>query len=672
MISLLLAAAVIANSTNVLSVAEVSRLRGEDDLFIVTGTIVGKIDLGDYWNIILQDDSGRINLRQSVKGITWNGPAPTTGEVVRCHGFAHTAKRGSYGWFVTRIEHLGKAILPDPPVITADKLLSSFERDRTVRFQGVVRNAFFDELDPNYVQLSVRSGGRAAFVTILAKDVSATTVQGLLGRRIEAYGVESHASGVTTGKLRHYIHSNSISDIRILNAEEPIPLLGPDDYSLSPEEISDLGLRSLKGRVLATWMPGNAIIRTAEGRISRLELRPDEHAHVGDQVLATGIPTTDLYNINLTKATLQPTDLPPCASEASDSIPLSLPAEAITKDPQGRDKIKLDLYGRRLTLTGKVRHLRIPSDAGLYLESGSRLVLIDASANPDTLDGILPDSTVAITGICVMNIDNWRPDASFPQIRDFMLVVTGKEDVRVIKSPDWWTPQRSIALTIFLSLVIGSLIVFHHLSKRGANLKYAERTRLAIELHDSIAQTLSGISMQVDTAADLATENGARTREILSIASHSIDSCRSELRNCLWDLRNNALEDKNFEQAIRTTLRPFLEDARFHIRFPLSHTDMTDTDRHAILCIIRELTSNALRHGHATIIRIAGCPDKDPSRILFSVTDNGCGFDPETCPSLAQGHFGLQGLRERVKRVHGTVEIRSRPGQGTKVKVSYG
>ena len=59
-----------------------------------------------------------------------------------------------------------------------------------------------------------------------------------------------------------------------------------------------------------------------------------------------------------------------------------------------------------------------------------------------------------------------------------------------------------------------------------------------------------------------------------------------------------------------------------------------------------------------------------PVILKFSVRDNGCGFDPDACPGVLDGHFGLQGIRERVASFEGMMDIQSTPGKGTRVSVS--
>ena len=88
-----------------------------------------------------------------------------------------------------------------------------------------------------------------------------------------------------------------------------------------------------------------------------------------------------------------------------------------------------------------------------------------------------------------------------------------------------------------------------------------------------------------------------------------------------------------------------------------------DTSAHTILCIIRELVSNAIRHGTATQIAVDG--DLTDETLRFSVRDNGTGFDPKNVAGPLDGHFGLQGIRDRLDRLGGEMKIESTYGTGT-------
>ena len=86
-----------------------------------------------------------------------------------------------------------------------------------------------------------------------------------------------------------------------------------------------------------------------------------------------------------------------------------------------------------------------------------------------------------------------------------------------------------------------------------------------------------------------------------------------------------------------------------------------------MLAIVRELVANAVRHGHAWTVHVAGVLVGDA--LMFSVKDDGSGFDPENRVGTESGHFGLSSIVERLKRLGGEISISSKPCGGTKVRV---
>ena len=122
------------------------------------------------------------------------------------------------------------------------------------------------------------------------------------------------------------------------------------------------------------------------------------------------------------------------------------------------------------------------------------------------------------------------------------------------------------------------------------------------------------------------------------------------------------------DTAIRIALGPAVGKTGLHVRFNVSRSRFADNTARTILNIIRELASNAVRHGHATEVKIAGTLEGET--LSFSVHDNGNGFVPENRPGVSEGHFGLQGIEERVATLNGRMEIASSPGNGTKVIIT--
>ena len=445
---------------------------------------------------------------------------------------------------------------------------------------------------------------------------------------------------------------------------------------------SGIGRRRAKGRVLAVWHKNRILLRTKDERIVRVDLSGVEPPKYGMAIEAAGIPETDLYRLNLSRAIWRPADEAIEAEPQAENLTVGL----LTTTDVNVKGIQTSYHGKAIRMKGIVRSMPSPGgDGRLGLECDGQIVPIDASACPEAFDGVEIGCVLDASGICLMETENWRPSAPFPHVEGFAIVVRAPEDVRIIARPPWWTPRRLLAVIGTLLAALFGIFVWNRMLNRRAeqrgkelaaeqvahvtsDLKVYERTRLAVELHDSLSQNLTGVSLAIRAANRLADSDLDGMRKSLGLAAKTLDSCRDELRNCLWDLRNQTLEESDMNEAIQQTLAPHVGDAKLSIRFNVPRERLSDNTTHSILHIIRELASNAVRHGNATEIKIAGAIEND--RLLFSVSDNGCGFDPDNRPTVADGHFGLQGIQDRVDGFEGEMTIQSSPGKGTKVTIS--
>ena len=283
-----------------------------------------------------------------------------------------------------------------------------------------------------------------------------------------------------------------------------------------------------------------------------------------------------------------------------------------------------------------------------------------------------------------MNTTKWNPVDIFPRIEGFTLAPRSSADLRILSTPSWWTARRLMIVIAALLILLAGMCAWNRflrimierrsiqlfkaeIEQAKSILRVDERTRLSAELHDAISQMLTGIAFQVDAAEKTLQSDTLLTANYLSVARRTLLSCREELRRCIWDLRNDTLNTSNFAAALQKTLAPCIGNTVLSIRFPLRRTLISDTTAHAVMNIIRELSVNAVRHGSARRIWIAG--EHKDNTIRFSVRDDGIGFVPENRPGPMQGHFGLQGVKERVAKLGGSLTIKSAPGKGTKIIV---
>ena len=146
-------------------------------------------------------------------------------------------------------------------------------------------------------------------------------------------------------------------------------------------------------------------------------------------------------------------------------------------------------------------------------------------------------------------------------------------------------------------------------------------------------------------------------------AGASLRSCLRGLRNTLWDLRSQALESRDLATAIRRTLLPHIKGVELSAEVDVPLRRLTEQETHDVLCIVRELALNGIIHGKATSIKIAG--ELSGNVLRLTVSDNGSGFDPSSAPGSADGHFGIQGIRDRLANHSGSISYATADSGGT-------
>lgn len=581
---------------------------------------------------------------------------------------------------------MSPGVLPPPIKVTAQQVIAGCDRTQRICIDGVIRDAVQDEIDPRYVFFALSSEGEIFYLPAFCASNELSRAESLIGSRVSVTGIPSSDSPTSPGSRKTGRTVTTRLDlIHVLDSPSDDWFNVPEIDAvreLRPSQIAALGRHRLTGLVIAVWQGRNLLVRTEAGHITRVNLLHGNPPLNGQWIDVAGIPEFDLYNVNLSRARWRATASRPSAPE--DETPVS--AAEILYDENGQLHIRPAFHGKCVRMTGIIRS--IPTDnspqTNFLLDCNNVVIPVDFSSAPTACAGLSIGCTVQVRGTCVMETENWRMGATFPQIKGLFVVLRSPEDVRVLEQPPWWTPARfAMVVGLLLALLVAILIwnatlrvmvsrkshalLREQAAKLTETLKIGERTRLAAELHDYLAQNLTVVAYQVSAAQDSLGDKDPDTGGLLHAAVKMLQSCRTELRRCLWDLRNDVLDEPDFTTAIRRSVEPVAGDTTLLVRFEGARGRLSDSTAHAILSILRELASNATIHGQAKEIRIAGeCRD---GHIRLSVRDDGIGFDPDNRPGQDDGHFGLDGIRERLERLNGTMTIQSARNSGTHIRI---
>lgn len=194
-----------------------------------------------------------------------------------------------------------------------------------------------------------------------------------------------------------------------------------------------------------------------------------------------------------------------------------------------------------------------------------------------------------------------------------------------------------------------------------------ERQRMARELHDTLSQGLAGLILQLEAAdAHLSKNHPQRAQEIVQQAMERARDTLSEARLAIGDLRQGKSGPGDPADDIRREAENFTQASGLPCEVEINLPETVSEDVYeTVLRAVSEALTNITRHAHASRASIHLATQND--HLLLEICDNGRGFDPI---SVQAGHYGLLGMRERVRLAGGTLQIRSEPQTGTQILIS--
>jgi two-component system NarL family sensor kinase len=261
--------------------------------------------------------------------------------------------------------------------------------------------------------------------------------------------------------------------------------------------------------------------------------------------------------------------------------------------------------------------------------------------------------------------DGLRYHASIP------LYAHGKKlGVMNVASPDWRELSPDDLRLLYtvgdlLSIAIERARLFDRSVQLGAA---EERNRLAREIHDTLAQGLAAITLQLETA-DALLEANTQPDKARQIVQHALSLTRSNLdaaRRSVLDLRAAPLEGRSLGDAVSEMAEEWAVrgDLALHLSVTGGNFPLPVRVEVGVYRIVQEALTNIVRHAEAQSLTLA--LTIKPEQVELTIEDDGCGFDPEEVPN---GHYGIIGMNERIKLLGGEMTLCSAPGDGTRLDV---
>jgi signal transduction histidine kinase len=209
----------------------------------------------------------------------------------------------------------------------------------------------------------------------------------------------------------------------------------------------------------------------------------------------------------------------------------------------------------------------------------------------------------------------------------------------------------------------------HQLEKetRAATV-LAERDRLAGEIHDSLEQGLTAIMLQLDSAKKHV-ESSPEAGNILRLARNMAEFSRAEVQHAVWDMQSPLLANSDLSAAMKQMAEQInAGPAMVTVDIIGTPRPLLSSTEHHLLRMAQEAITNAAKHAQARNINVT--VDYSGLELKLVIADDGVGFNPGMVQTGGQnGHFGLQGMRARAKKIEAQLEINSETGKGTRITI---
>ena len=208
------------------------------------------------------------------------------------------------------------------------------------------------------------------------------------------------------------------------------------------------------------------------------------------------------------------------------------------------------------------------------------------------------------------------------------------------------------------------------LAARLVEIQEEERSRIALEIHDSLGQYLTALQLEIGAAANAIHADSKRANELLVESQKTIEQAIITAQNLCYTLRPPLLDDFGLVSALKDYIDEFIKKWEIVVRFSHSAIEgsLSQLEETALFRITQEAMRNILKHSQASEVTVQLVCENNVIKLLIS--DNGKGFNVNEFFSRGSiGRYGLISMQERVSMLGGSFDIKSAEKQGTTVSI---
>lgn len=217
---------------------------------------------------------------------------------------------------------------------------------------------------------------------------------------------------------------------------------------------------------------------------------------------------------------------------------------------------------------------------------------------------------------------------------------------------------------------LGTAIERARLARQAVHLAaLEERNRIAREIHDTVAQGLTAITLHLEAAEAFGEHEPAKALRNVRLALSLARTNLEDVRRSVLDLRAAPLETHTLPEALRLLLKDFANETGMRTTFSATPgiERLSSAIEMGLYRVAQEALSNVRKHAAAQHVALRLLTT--PGELRLQIEDDGKGFDLESVQGNAETGFGLKGMNERAHLLGGHLEVCSRPGNGAQIEV---